>query len=89
MPSDPKSVTYRNKEYLKFIRSKPCLICRQPSEPCHVRRLHFGAGTGHKPHDYVAVPGCRLHHEAVENLVNIDREIIKLLMEYIHNKIHM
>jgi len=86
MPADPKPKTFKNEKYLAFIRTKPCLICGQQAEPCHVRRLHYGAGTAKKPHDYVAVPGCRTHHEAVENLVNVDRIIINLLMEYIESK---
>jgi hypothetical protein len=83
MPADPKPITFRNKKYEAFIRGKPCLICGQPSEPCHVRRLYYGAGVSQKPHSYVCIPGCRTHHKAVENLVNTDRIIINLLMEYI------
>ena len=63
----PKPVTYKNKDYLAYIRKQPCAICGSPAEPHHVRRERWGAGTGKKPHDYVTVPLCRYHHDpAVE-----------------------
>jgi hypothetical protein len=84
--ADPKPVTYKNEDYLKFIRTLPCIICDQEAEPCHVRRLYFGAGTSQKPHDYVAIPGCRKHHNHVENLETVHFQIIKCLMKYIESK---
>ena len=84
--ADPKPVTFKNEDYLKFIRTLPCIICLQPAEPCHVRKLHFGAGISKRPHDYVAIPGCRKHHNDVEKLVGVEREIIRCLMGYIEFK---
>ena len=84
--SDPKPKTYKNEQYLAYIRTLPCIICLQQAEPCHVRRSYFGAGASKKPWDYVAIPGCRLHHNDVENMVDVEREIIKCLIGYIEAK---
>jgi hypothetical protein len=52
----------RDKEHLKYVASRSCLICgRRPSEPHHLRfaqRLAFGR----KVSDEFTVPLCRLHH---------------------------
>ena len=82
---DPKPVTYENKKYLDFIRSKPCLLCNRPAEPHHVRRSYWGAGVGKKPHDYVAIPFCRECHDP-KNEVGVMMIIIKYLMEYIEKQ---
>jgi len=53
---------YRNREHLRFVAKKPCLICgRKPSEPHHLRYLQPRA-LGRKASDEFAVPLCRLHH---------------------------
>lgn len=75
---------FRNQKYLDWIREKPCVFCRQPSEPHHVRRHYWGAGIGMKPHDYVSIPVCRTHHEAkFEMDICINTVITGLLIEYI------
>lgn len=55
-PSKPT----RDREYRKFIRSLPCLVC------CSIRRVeaaHFGPhGLGQKASDLTAIPLCKLHH---------------------------
>ena len=84
--ANPKPETYKNEDYLKFIRTLPCVICGKPAEPCHVRKLIWGAGTSQKSHSYVCVPGCRQHHNYVEKLVNVELIIIDNLMKYIESK---
>ena len=97
MTPDPKpKKPYRDKKYLKFIRSLPCSICRRiGSEAHHVRRYYWGASMGVKPHDFVAVARCREHHgpdyeddieiEIIGNLIRYlagrEREIIDALIE--------
>ena len=81
----------RNADYLKFIRSKPCGCgCGAPpkSDPHHVRKAVWGAGTNIKPHDYVTVPRTRKCHQAAEDRDEyyLLHEIIKLQMEYIESK---
>ena len=60
----------RDKEHLKHVASRPCLICgRQPSEPHHVRfaqKLAFGR----KVSDEFTVPLCRLHHRELHRSRN-------------------
>ena len=100
MNPQPKKKPHRNPEYLAFIRSKPCIICLRKAVAAHVRKQYWGAGARQKPHDYVAIPLCeeRYHHqtfdsigmEAFEEKYNVDikREIIYNLMEYVESKRH-
>jgi hypothetical protein len=84
--ADPKKGKYKNKKYLTWIKTLPCLICGKPSDPCHVRRGYWGSGMGTKSHDYCAIPLCRDHHNyANEREWGSDRQIAELLMEYIDN----
>lgn len=82
--ANPKSKTYRNRKYLKFIRGKKCGMpwCGKDSEAHHVRKLRWGAGVSCKPHDYVTVPRCRDHHDAKYD-DGAEMEIIDNLMEFI------
>jgi hypothetical protein len=58
----PEVRRYRDKEHLKFVASKSCLICgRKPAEPHHLRFAQKPA-LGRKVSDEFAVPLCRLHH---------------------------
>jgi hypothetical protein len=56
---------YRNREHLRSVAKKPCLICgRKPSDPHHLRYLQPRA-LGRRASDEFAVPLCRVHHRAV------------------------
>jgi hypothetical protein len=61
---------HRDKDHLKYVASRSCLICgRQPSEPHHVRfaqKLAFGR----KVSDEFTVPLCRLHHRELHHSRN-------------------
>jgi hypothetical protein len=61
---------FRDKDHLKYVASRSCLICgRQPSEPHHVRfaqKLAFGR----KVSDEFTVPLCRLHHRELHRSRN-------------------
>jgi hypothetical protein len=53
---------YRNREHLRFVAAKPCLICgRKPSDPHHLRFTQPRA-LGRKVSDEFVVPLCRGHH---------------------------
>lgn len=59
----------KNERHLDFIRSLPCLICKDETstEACHVRMTDpsigkLNSGLGQKPHDYFTVPMCGKHH---------------------------
>jgi hypothetical protein len=57
-----KPVRERDRHHLKFVASKPCLICgRVPSDAHHVKFAQ-GAALGRKVSDKYTVPLCRLHH---------------------------
>src|SRR5262249_6480852 len=60
----------RDKAHLKYVASRPCLICgRQPSEPHHVRFAQKPA-FGRKVSDEFTVPLCRLHHRELHRSRN-------------------
>lgn len=91
----PKQVVHINKNYLKWIRKKSCLVCGAPGP----NDAHHVWNSGKKNHgnDFLAVVLCRSHHtfsdsayhnlghKKFEELWNIDLkdEIINLLSEYI------
>jgi len=85
---------YRNADYLKFIRSKPCGICGVPPQnhAHHVRRYCFGSGGSVKPHDYCTISRCHTWHHNPDfdddhpKWQSAEREIINNLMEYIESK---
>jgi len=53
---------YRDKAHLKFVASRPCLVCgRKPCDPHHLRFAQVRA-LGRKVSDEFTVPLCRLHH---------------------------
>lgn len=56
-----------NPQYLAYIRRQPCLICRRPAEPHHLRGLRYGSGTGLKAPDEWAVPLCPDHHRELHD----------------------
>src|SRR5262249_39506021 len=60
----------RDKEHLKYVASRSCLICgRQPAEPHHVRFAQKPA-FGRKVSDEFTVPLCRLHHRELHRSRN-------------------
>jgi hypothetical protein len=57
-----KPVRERDRHHLKFVASKPCLICaRTPSDAHHIKFAQ-GPALGRKVSDKFTVPLCRLHH---------------------------
>ena len=60
----------RSKEHLRFLASRPCLVCgRKPSDPHHIRFAQPRA-LGRKVSDEYAVPLCRSHHRDVHRYGN-------------------
>jgi hypothetical protein len=61
---------YRNKEHLRFVATKACVVCgRKPSDPHHLRFIQPRA-LGRKVSDEFVVPLCRGHHRAVHRSGN-------------------
>jgi len=58
--SEPRRI--RDREHLRLVAQKACLICgRQPSDPHHLRFAQ-SRGMGQKVSDEFTVPLCRGHH---------------------------
>ncbi len=61
---------YRDKTHLKFVASRPCLVCgRQPCDPHHLRFAQLPT-LGRKVSDEFTVPLCRLHHRELHRTGN-------------------
>jgi hypothetical protein len=61
---------YRNKDHLRFVATKPCLVCgRKPSDPHHLRFTQPRA-LGRRVSDEFTVPLCRIHHRLVHRVGN-------------------
>jgi len=54
----PKTHPVRDKMFLEFIRSQPCLICFAQSVPHHLEIF----GASEKGDDWLTVPLCPQHH---------------------------
>ena len=87
----PKPIRWKSERYKSFIKEKPCIFCLKPgpSEPHHIRDIVL-SGTGTKPSDGFCVPACHDCHKADQEnenwrrpYVNVQREIILLLIEYL------
>src|SRR5262245_27542566 len=66
--AEPKRL--RDKAHLKFVASRPCLMCdRQPSDPHHLRFAQPRA-IGLKVSDEFTVPLCRGHHRELHRVGN-------------------
>jgi hypothetical protein len=66
----PKERRVRNKLHLRFVASKPCLVCgREPSHAHHVRYAQ-ARGLGIKVSDEYAVPLCSVHHDELHRVGN-------------------
>jgi hypothetical protein len=63
---EPKRL--RDKAHLRYVASKPCLICgREPSDPHHLRFTQPRA-LGMKVSDEFTVPLCRTHHRQLHQV---------------------
>jgi hypothetical protein len=61
----PEPRRFRDKNHVKFVAERPCLICgRRPSDPHHLRFAQHRA-LGRKVSDEFTVPLCRGHHREV------------------------
>jgi hypothetical protein len=65
-----KPVRERDRNHLRFVASRPCLICgRTPSDAHHIRFAEQRA-MGRKVSDRFTVPVCRLHHRELHRRGN-------------------
>ena len=58
-----KQTPWRNKRYLAWVKSQPCIVTRQPADdPHHVIGWGFG-GMGTKAPDWATFPLTRVQHD--------------------------
>lgn len=89
----PKAITVRDEDYLKFIRSKRCVVCGSDSPVPHHEPIR-GTGIGMKGSDLETVPLCNRCHQhrhayGVHTFwqhQDVKLIIIKLLSEYIEKQ---
>ena len=68
MNPDPKPKTYRNKKYLNWLKTQPCVYCGNYASPAmDVVPMHQGGGMALKGDDSDALPGCVEHHRWEHN----------------------
>ena len=62
-----KQKKYISKSYLKWVASKPCLICRY--EPCQAHHITIAEhrGWGQKVSDKYTIPLCYQHHDLLHH----------------------
>jgi hypothetical protein len=61
----PEPRRLRDRQHVKYVSKRPCLICgREPSDPHHLRFAQQPA-LGRKVSDEFVVPLCRSHHREV------------------------
>jgi len=90
---------YENEDFLKFVRTKGCVICgSKPAIAHHVRDKsntpkELWGGTGLKPGDYAALSMCPKHHKmlhdgmfTLKEILDIKSMIIMNLVEYAESK---
>ena len=82
------------KDYIKYIKSKHCIICgSSPVDADHLQHIGMGGDrTKQSIKDYSCVPLCRIHHTERHNLgtdrfeqehnINIWKEAFYLLRGY-------
>mgnify|MGYP003127159835 CR=1 FL=1 len=59
------------KEYIKYIKSKHCLVCGStPVDPDHLEHLQMGGSNPQNTKDYSCLPFCRIHHRERHDLGN-------------------
>lgn len=53
-----KKLRVENDDVLEKYRNAPCVICKDPSDPAHIK----SKGSGGPDADFNLIPFCRLHH---------------------------
>lgn len=79
--------TPRSSEYVSYVRSHPCAICRRPADAHHA----FGRrGIGSKASDFTCVPLCPPHHMELHQIgrTSFERQYRVALMEIAFNLLH-
>ena len=65
IPKPRKSI--KDRKYLEWVASHPCLVCGGPAGQAHHVRFGQAAGMGTKPDDYRSIPVCAKCHDKIHN----------------------
>ena len=58
----------RNRKYLSWVATKPCLFCGSQSGPPHHVRWAGDCGTSRKPSDTYVIPCCPACHDSIHSM---------------------
>ena len=62
-------------DYLKYIKSKNCLVCgSSPVDPDHLEHLQMGGSNPQGIKDFSCIPLCRKHHRERHDIGNFQFE---------------
>ncbi|MFW7203693.1 DUF968 domain-containing protein [Serratia sp. BNK-17] len=61
----PKRERWESKAYLRWVKSRPCVICGIQADDAHHIIGHGQGGMGTKAHDLFTIPLCREEHDAL------------------------
>lgn len=67
-----KVKSWRNQDYLKWVRTQPCVLCRAPADDSHhiIGTGNLG-GMGTKAPDQFSIPTCRGCHTKIHTTPEI------------------
>jgi len=92
--SGDKVLRLKDKSYLKWVSSQPCLLCLTPKCQAHHLTFAMPRGFGQKTGDQWAVPLCPAHHSQLHTCgkgekdfwkdLDIDAEVIATTLYQYH-----
>jgi hypothetical protein len=88
---------FRDKKYLNYIRSLPCLVTKRNDVIAHHVRLNQSAGIGLKPSDYRAVPLDPIEHRKLHDMgersywlkhnIDAENEVMTQMLIYLSSRL--
>jgi len=79
IPSGEKVLRLKDKIYLKWVSSQPCLLCLTPKCQAHHLTFAMPRGFGQKTGDQWAVPLCPAHHSQLHTCGKGEKDFWKYL----------
>jgi hypothetical protein len=72
--SKDKELRIKDKKYLKWVASNPCIICQQYGCNAHHITYAMERGIGQKVGDQFTIPLCVKHHHQLHNCMMSERQ---------------
>lgn len=61
-----KFKAFRSRQYLKWVKQQPCVMCGAPADdPHHLKGVGHMSGGGMTAPDSMVMPVCRRHHDEI------------------------